>query len=226
MVDDAQAGWRISHTLEQLGRSVPGDVLHHHDDLLCTHGKFHRADDRRDRVRSVGDPVRQIAVGTHLEPAEDGVIEVAATHHRERYGVLGDGCAGQQRHGRAARIDQVPIDFVAHRGASAAEDAVFAVQDDFAVCRQIIRHHRRHPDAKVDVDAVGQIMRDQVGDLRAGQWLGLAHRAPPTATTALTKIPGVITCSGASSPSATTRSTCTMLWRAAMHITDPKARPA
>src|SRR5581483_9560252 len=165
------------------------------------------------------------------EGAEHGDVEMAAAHHRERIGVMEVGAAGEQRHRLLARVDHVPVLGALRGGGSHAEDAVLAVEDDLAVLRQVIRDQRRHADAEVHVGALGDVARDALRHLLAGE-LRVAHRAVPvmreiprvtppatrsptgvlgTCTRRVTKIPGVTIVSGSSAPSSTSSYTCAIV---------------
>ena len=112
--------------------------------------------------------------------------------------------AGYQGDRLLAGVDQIPVDLVVARRRPDAENAVLAVQNDLTIGRQKIGNQGRQPDPKVDVGAVGEILRGPPGNLATFE----RHLTPPylytgTWTTRSTKMPGVITISGSSSPSST-----------------------
>ena len=79
---------------------------------------------------------------------------------RERVGVMEIRAAGQQRHRLLARVDEIGILLARRRRGAHAEQAVLAVQHDFAVLRQVVGDHRRQADAEVDVRAFRNVARD------------------------------------------------------------------
>jgi hypothetical protein len=143
-------------------------VVHHHEHLLGADRQVHRAADGGNRIRRAGVPVGQVALGRHLEGAQHADVEVAAAHHRERIGMVEVGAAGQQRHRLLAGVDQVFVFLAGRRRRAHAEQAVLAVQEDFAVGRQVVRHLGRQADAEVDVGAFGDVLRHALGHLVAG----------------------------------------------------------
>src|SRR3546814_12874170 len=88
--------------------------------------------------------------------------------------------------------------------AAQAEQAVLALQEDFLVGRQVVGNAGRQADAEVHVGALGDVAGHARGPLVAGR---AAHASPPVETRRCTKMPGVTTDSGSSSPSATTPAT-------------------
>src|SRR5690606_2348612 len=110
-----------------------------------------------DGVGGVGLPVGQIAPLRNLEGAQHRVVQVAAAHHGEGHGVLGDRRAVPQRDRLAAGVDQVGVHILAAGGGTHAQDAVFAVQQDVPVGRQVVAHQGRHADAQIDDGAVGDV---------------------------------------------------------------------
>src|SRR3546814_9908316 len=99
--------------------------------------------------------------------------------------------------------------------------SVLALQEDFLVGRQVVGNAGRQADAEVHVGALGDVAGHARGHLVAGQ---AAHAAPPVETRRCTKMPGVTTDSGSSSPSATTPDTWAMVHAAAIAINGPKLR--
>src|SRR5712664_175083 len=119
------------------------------------------------------------------------------------------------------------------------------MQKNLAVFRQMVADQRRHADAEVDVRALGDVERDALRDLVAGEFR-VAHRpvavALPeiprvtlpaevqlrslrgTLTTRVTKIPGVTMHSGSSAPSSTISYTWAMVHFAALAMVGPKLR--
>src|SRR6185503_4917604 len=116
-------------------------------------------------------------------------------------------------------VDQVFV-LLAGRGLGAeAENAVFAVDDDLAVLRQVARHQRGQADAQVHVGALGDVACHARGNLVSikalHQWNFI---------TRLTNIPGVTTCSGSICPSSTVSRTCTTVHFAAAAMMGAKLR--
>src|SRR3546814_463709 len=135
---------------------------------------------------------------------------------------------GQFGNGLFAGVDQVIVFLAFGGGGAHAQHAVLGMQDDFAVGRQVVGHQRGQHDAQVDVGAFGNVLRDTGGDLVAGQFAAhccsLAAGAVSICTTRLTKMPGVTTASGSSSPSSTTSRTWATATRAALAMMGPKLR--
>ena len=89
--------------------------------------------------------------------------------------------------------------------------------------RDVVGDERRHADAEVDVEAVAQLLRGAAADLFAVQWhcscscfaarcaARCASRGVGHGRSRCTKMPGVWTLSGSSSPSSTSSSTSAML---------------
>ena len=112
-------------------------------------------------------PVGEVARDRYLKGAQHGDVEVPAAHHRERIGVVEVRAARQQGHGLFSRIDQIQV-LQPRRGRRPhSQDAVFAVQDDLAVLRQMVSDQGRHADAQIDVGAFGDVARDTRRDLVA-----------------------------------------------------------
>lgn len=190
----AHARQRIRARLDQLALAFARLQFHHHEDVFGADGQVHRAAHGGDGVGRAGVPVGQVAVLRHLEGAQHADVQVAAAHHRERVGVMEERAAGQFGHGLLAGVDQVVV-FLALGGRGAhAQHAVFGMQDDFAVSRQVVGHQRGQADAQVDVGAFGDVLRDAGGDLVAGQFgahcCSLAAGAASICTTRCTKMPG------------------------------------
>src|SRR3954452_16109748 len=159
---------------------------------------------------------------------------MAAAHHREAVGMVKIRAARQQRDRLLAGIDQVIV-FLALGGRRAhAQDAVFAVQDDFTAGGQVIGDQRGLTDAEIDDGAVEDVLRDARCELVFGAALIVAHGhaaflKPPASvatrsilTIRLTKMPGVTMVSGSISPSSAISCTVAMVRSAAMAITGPK----
>src|SRR5689334_1902388 len=83
-VDHAFARERQVALLEQL-RAVLGGMLHDHDDALDAGDEVHGAAHALHHLAG-NHPVGEIAVLRHLHRAEDGQINMPATHHREGIG--------------------------------------------------------------------------------------------------------------------------------------------
>ena len=88
---------------------------------------------------------------------------MAAAHHGEAVGVVEIRATGQQRHGLLAGVDQVVV-FVACGGRRAhAQNAVLALQDDFAPFRDVVGHQGGLADAQVHVGTVVDVLRHAAG---------------------------------------------------------------
>ncbi|MCY1176594.1 hypothetical protein D9M73_168730 [compost metagenome] len=148
-----------------------------------------------------------------------------------------EGTTGQQGDVLLAGVDQVIVFLARRRAWAHAQQAVFAVQEHFLVT-QVVGHQGRCADAQVYIRAFLDVCGHALGHLGAGELFGDGHgrpqtalaieeaAAPVTATTRWTKIPGVMMCSGSSSPSSTTWSTWAMAVLAAMAMIGPKLRAA
>ena len=82
--------------------------------------------------------------------------------------------AREQRHRLLAGIDEVEVDLVVARRRPDPEHAVLALQHDLAPVGQHVGDQGRQPDAEIDVDPVGEILRGAPGDLLAGERHGLS----------------------------------------------------
>ena len=234
-VDARLAGERQGALLDDLGRPVAGDVLHHDDHPPGAVDEVHRAAHAVDHL--AGDqPVGQVAAGVDLHGAEDGDVEVLAADHPEGHRGVEEAGAGQDRDGLLAGVDQVGVLLALERVGADAEDAVLAVQDHVHAVGHVVGHQRRHADAEVDVLAVLELQGDAGGELLAGQchvrpprrcrpagWtvgrgrvvrFSIFLPSVPTTTTRSTKTPGRCTSSGVISPGSTSSSTSAMVIRA------------
>ena len=201
-------------------------MLHHDEDLLCAGSEIHRAADRRNGIRIAGVPIGEVAHARDLKRAQHGQIDMTAAHHRKGRHVIGDRGAGHEAHEFLAGIDDVGVVRSIRGRIGHADNAILAVQDDLTIRRQVLRDQRRHADAEIDVGAVGNVARDELGDLYAGEFFPSGHCGFRHSTTRCTKMPGVITCSGGKAPSGTISCTCATAVLAAMHMTGPKLRCA
>jgi len=135
--------------------------------------------------------------------------------------------AGQQRHILFARIDQLGIFLAAGGGRPHPQQTVFAVQKIIALAGQVIANQGGQANAKIHIGAFGNIQRYPRRQLFASQFyhrlIGYGFIAH-TATTRCTKIPGVTTASGSSSPRPTMSLTWAMVQRAARAMMGPKLR--
>ena len=213
-------------------------MFHHHVGFLRAYGQIHRAADSRNGVRRTGMPVSQIAVHCHLKCAEHANVEVTATHHRERIGMVKVRATGEQGHRLLAGIDEIPIFFALGRCRPHAENAVLAVQKHFAIFRQVVGHQRRQTDAQIDIRAFGNVTRHAGrhfvpratfetlfhDSVHAASLPGAAVRA--TLTTRVTKMPGETMFSGSSAPNSTVSNTCAIEHLAALAMIGPKLRAA
>ena len=220
-IDAAHAshpGQGVGTAIDNLRLPALGQMFHHHQRAPGADRQVHRASHGRNRIRRTGVPVGKVAGDRHLECAQHAEVEVPATHHRKRVRVVEIGAAGQQRDRLLAGIDQVPVFLAFGRRRTHAENAVLALQEHLAVDRQVVRHQGGQADAEVDIGPLWNVLRDPRRDLVArapdpGFLHDRAHAASlcvvvcagsrATITTRLTKIPGVTTTSGSSSPSAT-----------------------
>src|SRR5260221_14461901 len=164
-------------------------------------------------------------VANHLPKAREVFL------HREN-GILGMGP------GPAPGGEDYDLINAGRRRRAHAEDAVFAMQENLAVLRQMIGHHGRQPDAEIDIGAFGNILGDARGHLVAVPFVHAAsfdvsflNPAGPVAlratlTMRCTKMPGVTTASGSRAPSSTTSCTEAMVSLAALAMIGPKLRAA
>src|SRR5690606_5476143 len=120
----------------QFGFALLGQQIHHHVGFLGAEGQVHGAAHGGNGVGCAGAPVGQVAVRGNLERAQNADVQMAAAHHGEAVGVMKEAAARQQGDGLLAGVDQVVVFFALGGGGAHADDAVFAVQDDFAVGRQ------------------------------------------------------------------------------------------
>src|SRR3954447_5914130 len=98
------------------------------------------------------------------------------------------------------------------------------MKDHLAPFRDIACSQRRDADAEIDIGALGEVLRRAPGHLFAGQRSIARHACAPTTTTRSTKMLGVATASGSSSPSSTMVSTSATVNSAAIAITGLKFR--
>ena len=203
-------------------------MIRHYDDLFGSHSKIHGAANPRRSGIVECRPVGEIAVLRDLEGTEHAEIDMAATDHREGIGMMKIAAARQQRHRPLAGIDQVRVLFALGRGGPHAENAVLAMDHDFTVRRQVVRHQLRRADAEIDIGSLGDVLGDPPGDLRPCQLFHrLFHRHSrryAISITRSTNTPGVTICSGSMSPSGTMRSTCATVILPAIAIEGPKLR--
>ena len=108
-----------------------------------------RARGSRPRTRSIAPPmpftrfpgIIQLARSPrwgHFHCTKNGQVDVAAANHRERIGTGEKGRARSERHGLLAGIDQVCINFSLERKGSHAQQAVFRLQHDRNIGRNIV----------------------------------------------------------------------------------------
>jgi hypothetical protein len=121
-----------------LALALLGEVLHHHVDVLRADREIHRAADGGNRVLRASVPVGEVATRRDLERAEHAVVEVAATHHPERVGVMEIRRPGQRGHRLLAGVDEIGVLLAGGRSRPHAEQAVLGVQDDLAILRQVL----------------------------------------------------------------------------------------
>src|SRR5712691_501619 len=225
-VDAACARQRVGAALDDLAFAVLGEVLHHHQHLLRAHREIHSAAHRRDRVCAAGVPVGEVAGHGHLERPQDAEIEVPAADHAEGIGMVEIRSAGKKRHRLLSGVDEVFVFFAGCGLRPDTEDAILAVENDFAAFRQVVSDQGRQTDPEVDVRPI----RDVAGNTRRDLFLvELLHQAAfridgATRTTRLTKMPGVTMDSGSRTPSSTVSRTCTTAHLAALAMIGPKFR--
>src|SRR5579883_1513625 len=222
-LDAAGGGQRIAAALADARAAILGRMLDEDAHLPRSRREIHRATDTWREARILGRPVREIARLGDLERAEQRQIEMTAADHQEGIVVMKEHAAGHEGGQALAGIDEILVLLTRLGRGSHAEDAVLAVEHDLAVPRNEIRDHRRQADPEIDVSAVGDVLRGTPCHLAAGQGL---HRGLLSHTTTMrsTKMPGVCTHSGSSTPSSTISRTCTMVRSAAIAITGLKLR--
>src|SRR5690606_436210 len=184
-------------------------------------GQVHRTADGRNGVGLARVPVGQVAMTRHLKGPQHADIEMAATHHAKRIGVMEERASGQQCDRLLAGVDEVPVFLSFGRRRAHADDTVFRVQHDLAPFRQVVAHLGGQADAQIDDTAFGDVLGHAGRHLLTIQ---RCHFCSPTATTRCTNRPGVTMASGSSSPSSTTASTWAMVVLAAVAMMGPKLR--
>ena len=202
---------------DDLAFAALGEVLHHHVDLLRPDGEVHRAAHGRYRIGRARVPVREVAGRRDLEGAEHAEVEMATAHHGEGIRVVEEGRAVEHRDRLLSCIDEVRILAALLGRGTHAEEPILRVQDDFAILRQVIRDERGKADAEIHVGAFAKIPR------HPGRHF-VARIALHALTTRWTKMPGVTTDSGSSSPSSTMCCTSATVQRAAEAMIGPKLR--
>src|SRR5690606_10613210 len=155
-IDDAAARHRQRAFAQDLRRPVLRRVFHDDHDAPDAGDQIHGA--ARSLDHAAGDhPVGEVAVGGHLQAAEDGEVDVAAADHRERVGAREDRRARQGRDRLLTRVDQIGIDLVFFREGADAEQAVLGLQRDVHAFRDVVGDERRDADAEVHRVAVAQL---------------------------------------------------------------------
>ncbi len=155
---------RIRAAVPQAWFSLPGGVLHHHPQPLCTDRKVHRAADLLHRFIGRARPVGDVAILGHLECAEHAKIQMPAARDGKTVGVMHIAAAGAQRHMRRAGIDQERIDLVRRRRGPDADHAVLGMEDHLAIDRHEVGDVRRNADAEIDQPAFGNIACRTLGN--------------------------------------------------------------
>ena len=119
--------------LDELALTFLGEQLHHDKHVFCTRRQIHRATNCGNRIGLASGPVGEITVHSNLECAEHTNIQVSATHHGERIGMMEIATTRQQGDRLLARIDQIPI-FLSRCGRRPhAQYAVFTLQKNVFV---------------------------------------------------------------------------------------------
>ena len=144
-------------------------MLQQNPHALGADREIHRTAHAGREIRILRRPVGEVALLRHLERAHDRKIEVAATDHEERVGMMEECPALHQRGQALPGIDQVWIGFVRSGFRSHAENAVLAVEHDLAVLRDVIGDQRRQTDPQVDVPAVIDVLGGAPSHLRTGE---------------------------------------------------------
>uniref|UniRef100_A0A0N4ZXT0 PE-PGRS family protein n=1 Tax=Parastrongyloides trichosuri TaxID=131310 RepID=A0A0N4ZXT0_PARTI len=167
-VDHARAGQRQGAFLQNLGRAVLGDVIHHHDDALDPGDQIHSAAHALHHLAGDG-PVGQIAVGGDLHRPQHGHVDMAAADHGEAVG-RGEEAGGRQHgHGLLSGVDQIGVRLALEgEGADADRREVPArrgrpSRHGSSSCRRLLARTRRQlldalfidgrEDDAVDIDA-------------------------------------------------------------------------
>src|SRR4051812_985198 len=96
-------------------------------------------------------PIGKVTVDRNLEGAEHANIDMPAPHHGETIGMMKERTPRHQGDGLFPSVYKVPVLFPASRGRSHSQQAVLALQDNFAVDGQVIRDLRRQSDTEVDI---------------------------------------------------------------------------
>src|ERR1035437_3234165 len=113
--------------------------------------------------------------------------------------MMKESAAWEQRYRLLAGIEEIRVDIPGCRRRPHAQNAVFAVQENFAIFGKMISHQRGQPDSKVDIGAIVNIARKALRQFLPTAF-GVAHLRPPatavagtrgTFTTRATNIPGV-----------------------------------
>ncbi|ABA51189.1 hypothetical protein BURPS1710b_A1553 [Burkholderia pseudomallei 1710b] len=168
-IDAAHARHRIRAFGDDLAFALLRQVLHHHEHVLRADREIHRAADRGNRIGRARVPVREIAMRGNLERAEHAIVQMAASHHREGIRMMEVRAARKQRHVLLAGVDQFVVLRARRRGGTHAEQAVLAVQEDFPARIEVVRDERGHADAEVHIGAFGDVLRDALRHVVAGQ---------------------------------------------------------
>ena len=161
-IHGAHRGERQRHSLDDLGLSL-GRVLHGHQHPFGAAHQVHRPTHARHHL-SRDHPVREHAPLVHLEPAEDGHIDVAATDQREGHRAVERACAGQRRDRPAAGIGEPRLSHARLGDGTRANQAVLGLEKDVDRWRNEIRDQRRNADAEIHQHAVAELQGDAFGD--------------------------------------------------------------
>ena len=145
-------------------------MLEQDPDLLGADGEVHRAADTRREIGILGGPIGEVALLGDFEGTHQRHVDVAAPDHQEGVVVMEERPARKQARGALAGIDEIWIDLVWRRRPSQAEDAVLAVEHDFAIGGDMVGNQRRKPDAEIDVGTIAEVLGSPPGHLRPRKW--------------------------------------------------------
>ncbi len=92
---------------------------------------------------------------------------MAAAHHAETVGMMKETTTWKQGNGLFAGVDQVVVFLAFSRSGTHANDAVFTVQNDFAVAGQVVGHLGGQANTQVNDGSVGDVLRHARGNFIA-----------------------------------------------------------
>lgn len=152
-----------------------GHQIHHDPGLLGANGQIHGATDGWYRAWFAGAPVRQISCGGHLKCSQNTNIQVAATHHGKAVGLMEERAAWLEGDGLLACIDEVVVLMTSWWRWAHTKDAILAVQNDFAIWRNVVGDERGLPDTEIHVGAVVDVLGHAAGQFILGSSLVVGH---------------------------------------------------